>query len=395
MATVAMPRLSDSMEEGTIIRWLKADGDEVARGEEIAEIETDKATMAFEADVAGTLRILAAEGATVGVGEPIASIGPAGERPAPAAPLAPPVVAQPEPAAPRVSPPIPTGVSASPVALRAAASLGVDLLAVAGSGARGRILKADVVAAANGPAPAPAPAPAAPITSGAKGQATFSPLSRLQQTVARRMSESRATVPDFAIEVDVDMTEAVELRARMKELPGTTPSLNDLVVKATARTLRAHPRVNGSYRDGAFQTYERVNVGVAVSSEDGLVVPTVFDADRLGLTAVADEIRRLAVAVRDGTVTPPELAGGTFTVSNLGMFGIDRFAGVINPPQAAILCVGAVRRRPAVGPDGELAARELMTLTLVSDHRILYGADAARFLADLRATLEAPLIVLV
>jgi pyruvate dehydrogenase E2 component (dihydrolipoamide acetyltransferase) len=378
MAEVRMPRLSDSMEEGTIVRWLKADGDEVRRGEEIVEIETDKATMSYEADAAGQLVITAPEGEALPVGALIATIA----------------------AARRAD----GGVS--PVARRLAAALGVAITDVQGSGRRGRVLKADVRAAAasNGAAagatPAPAAAPRAPenagtvAASGPKGEVAVAEPSQLQRTVARRMSESKATVPDFAIEVDVDMTDAVALRGRMKAELALTPSLNDLVIKAAARALREHPRVNGSFRDGRFETYERVNVGVAVATDDGLVVPTVFDADRRSLGDIAAELRRLAGRVRDGQIAPPELAGGTFTVSNLGMFGVDRFAGVINPPQAAILCVGAVVARPAVTPEGSIAVRQIMTLTLVSDHRILYGASAARFLADVRSALEAPLALL-
>ncbi len=420
MPDVPMPRLSDSMEEGTIIRWLKADGDEVKRGEEIVEIETDKANMTYEADSAGVLAIVAPEGATVPIGAPIATIGggsaaAAAAEPAPAAPA---TVAEPVAS---VAPDSGEGTasrrfSASPLARRIAAKTGVALEALRGSGPYGRILKADVVGAGSGagaagngaavaapaasapavvtPAPAAQPAPAATESAGAKGTATVQELSRLQQTVARRMSESKATVPDFTIEMDVDMTAALALRAQLKQSTDTPPSLNDVVIKCVAGALRRHPRVNGSYRDGRFESYERINVGVAVATDDGLVVPTVHDADRRSLGDVAAEVRRLAGRVRSGEITPPELAGGTFTISNLGMFGVDRFAGVVNPPQAAILCVGAVTRRPAVGPDGELVARDQMTLTLVSDHRILYGADAARFLGDVRAALEAPLGVM-
>lgn len=389
MPEVLMPRLSDSMEEGTIVRWLRADGDEIARGDEIVEIETDKATMAYEADDAGVLAISAAEGATLPVGSVIATIGEgSGGSPKPRA----------------------ATVSASSVARRAAVALGVEIDKVSGTGPHGRVLKADVIAAAEGvaaPAPAPQPEPAAsaavagptpgvaPSTvEGARGRVTVSELSRLQTTVARRMSESKATAPDFALEVEVDMTAAIELRERLRHVAERPPSLNDFVVKASANVLRGHPRVNGSYRDGRFETFERVNIGVAVATEEGLVVPTVTDADRRSLGSVTEEVRRLAERVRSATVTPPELAGATFTVSNLGMFGVNRFSGVINPPQAAILCVGTVAKRPAVAADGSVVARDLMSLTLVSDHRILYGADAARFLSDIRGVLEEPLGVL-
>jgi len=423
MSDVLMPRLSDSMEEGTIVRWLKADGQQVARGEELVEIETDKATMTYEADDAGALAILAAEGATVAVGATIATVGDgaradrpgepaaaaparAASEPAVAAPAPAPAPAKAEPAAA----PAPRGdrISVSPVARRTAQRLGVELAGVQGSGPHGRILKADVTAAAaagNGGAaaaepataePVAAPAPPSPARDGAgKGEVAVEPLTRLQQTVARRMAESKATVPDFVLEADVDMSAVLDLRAQLKQAVDPAPSINDMLLKLVAATLRRHPRVNGAYRDGQFETYGRVNVGMAVATDDGLVVPTVFDADERSLGALARETRRLAARVRDGSITPPELSGGTFTVSNLGMFGVDRFAGIVNPPQAAILCVGAVAQRAVVAADGGVVARPLATLTLVSDHRILYGADAARFLADLRAALEAPLGVLV
>jgi pyruvate dehydrogenase E2 component (dihydrolipoamide acetyltransferase) len=210
------------------------------------------------------------------------------------------------------------------------------------------------------------------------------------------MAESRATVPDFAIDMDVDADALVALRAQLKrELPDVIPpSYNDFVVKACARALAAHPRVNGAYKDGAIEHYGRVNVGVAVAGEDALAVPVVVDADLKSVGAIAAETRRLAERARTGTLTPPELAGGTFTVSNLGMFGVTRFEAVVNPPQAAILAVGALEQR-AVVRDDELRIGHVMTLTLCSDHRILYGADAAAFLAAIRAGLQEPLRLLV
>ncbi|HEY8584354.1 MAG TPA: dihydrolipoamide acetyltransferase family protein [Capillimicrobium sp.] len=435
MHEVVMPRLSDSMEEGTIIRWLKEDGDEVARGDEIVEIETDKATMAYEADAAGTLSISVAAGATVPVGAPIAAIGDAtagagaassgagaGASTAAAAAAPPAPAAAPPTAAPPAAPSSaaangssgPNGaaaISASPVARRVAARLGVDLAGVVGSGPYGRIVKADVVAAQDGatasaPAPAPAepaaPAPepvaAAPAATAAPPAAaaapaegvTFEELTRTQQVIARRMAESRATVPDFALEVDVDMTQALQLRTRLKELAEKAPSVNDFVVKAAAVALRRHPRANGSYRDGRFELHAGVHVGVAVAGEDTLVVPVVRDADGKSLGAIAADTRSLAARVRSKEITAPELSGGTFTVSNLGMFGIDRFEGIVNVPQAAILCVGAIRDR-VVAVDGQPAVRPIMSMTLACDHRILYGADAARFLDEIRGLLEQPL----
>ena len=205
------------------------------------------------------------------------------------------------------------------------------------------------------------------------------------------MAESKATIPDFTLNIEVDMEGAVALRAELKalELP-VTPTYNDMVVKASAIALREFPRANGSYRDGRFELHSRVNVGVAVAAQDALVVPTVFDADAKSLTTIATETRALAGRVREGVVTPPELSGGTFTVSNLGMFGVTSFTAVINPPQAAILSVGALAQR-AVVRDGAIVARHTMDLTLACDHRILYGADAAQFLARVRDLLQRPL----
>ena len=206
------------------------------------------------------------------------------------------------------------------------------------------------------------------------------------------MAESKATAPDFVMTLEVDMEAAVELRGQLKAAAGDepAPSFNDFVVKAAALALRDFPRANGAYRDGQFELYSRVNVGVAVAGQDALVVPTVFDADKKSLGAIAAESRRLAERVREGKITPPELSAGTFTVSNLGMYGIRRFVAVINPPQAAILAVGELSPRPVVR-DGEIVARATMELTLTCDHRILYGADAAEFLAKIREYLESPL----
>jgi pyruvate dehydrogenase E2 component (dihydrolipoamide acetyltransferase) len=235
----------------------------------------------------------------------------------------------------------------------------------------------------------------------AKGPARELELTRTQQTIARRMAESKATIPHFALETGVEMDRCVELRSELKRLagataaPGSVPTYNDMVVKAAALALRAHPRANASYRDGRLQLHGRVNVGVAVATEgteeEGgtLIVPTVFDADRKALGEIAREARALAARVREGSITPPELSGGTFTVSNLGMFGVRSFTAIINPPQAAILTVGAVREVPVVRA-GEVRAAHTMALTLACDHRVLYGADAARFLAHIRELLEEP-----
>jgi pyruvate dehydrogenase E2 component (dihydrolipoamide acetyltransferase) len=403
---VVMPRLSDSMEEGTILKWLVEEGAEVKRGEPIVEIETDKANMTYEADTDGTLvEIVAEEGATLPIGEVIARIGEAGEAPAKddGAPARAKEESEPEseseeraaPAATKERKPQPSGdgrMKASPVARRMADELGVELARLEGSGPGGRIVKADVEAAAGRGAPEreAAPTPAAAGEAGAKGESQVQDLTRLQQTVSRRMAESKATAPDFQLNVEVDMTACVELRERLKRVADPAPSFNDMVVKASANALREFPRANGAYRDGRWELYSRVNVGVAVAAHDALVVPTIFDADLKGLRQIASEARALAQRVRDGTVTPPELSGGTFTVSNLGMYGISNFQAVINPPQAGILAIGAITETPVVR-DGEITTAHLMGVTLACDHRVLYGADGATFLGRVRALLEEPL----
>ena len=458
-----MPRLSDSMEEGTILKWLVSEGDEVSKGQEIAEIETDKATMTYEADEDGVFHPVAGEGDTLPIGEVIATIGEeAGSQngasakdsdsdAAPSDEEEPASSDEPEAeqgdeeekAQPRASADGGGGdgggaaaqapsaessngasgerVKASPVARRLAKEQGVELSSVEGTGPGGRIVKADVEKAASGEAkpaaaakteekpaereaePAAAASAASPGTSEpkvaetgtTKGDVSVVELTRTQQVVARRMAEAKATIPEFTLVADVDMERCVELRSKLKEIAtegDVVPSYNDMVVKACAVALRDHPRANGSYKDGKFELYSRVNVGVAVAAQNALVVPVIHDADRKSMGNIAADMRRLAARVRDGTVSPPELAGGTFTVSNLGMYGITEFTAVINPPQAAILAVGTMERRPVVVADrGKIEARHRMKVSLVCDHRILYGADAAEFLGRIRALLEEPL----
>ena len=446
MAEIVMPRLSDSMEEGVVLKWLKQVGDEVAVGDELVEIETDKANMAYESDVAGTLtEILAQEGETLAIGERIAVVGDAGEAgsgddeaskdgegsapaedvegPAPQAagpvaagdPPLPPVAEASSATVPPTAPPADGWgrVKASPLARRIARDTGVDLASLEGSGPGGRIVKADVEKAEGGgaaesPARAEVPPSSTPPiaikgvdeegTTGAagetaKGQTTVQELTRLQQVVARRMSESKATAPHFYLQTEIDMSAAVEARGRIKAMSAEgeiVPSFNDMVVKACAIALRAFPLANGAYKDGRFELYSRVNVGVAVAAQDALVVPTVFDADKKGLREIASDARALAGKVRDGSITPPELSGGTFTVSNLGMYGVTNFSAVINAPQAAILAVGAITEKPVVR-DGAITMAHMLGVTLACDHRILYGAPAAEFLARIRSLLEEPL----
>jgi pyruvate dehydrogenase E2 component (dihydrolipoamide acetyltransferase) len=448
MPEIVMPRLSDSMEEGVVLKWLKQVGEEVAVGDELVEIETDKANMAYESDVAGTLtEILAEEGDNLPIGAPIAVVGepsasngsgPQDDKGS-AAPTAGPVPDErtsSSQAAGEVRPSAPPAdesdagsgerVKASPLARRVAREQGVDLAGVTGSGPGGRIVKADVeraeapaaqdggaqaapatsavtptasTPAAAAPPAAPTPtapagfAPDAGATETAKGTTSYQDLTRLQQVVSRRMAESKATAPHFYLQAEIDMSAAVAARARLKGLTPegeVVPSFNDMVVKACALALRRHPLANGAYKDGRFELYSRVNVGVAVAAQDALVVPTVFDADRKGLREIAADSRSLAAKVRDGSITPPELSGGTFTVSNLGMYGVSNFSAVINAPQAAILAVGAITEKPVVR-GGEITTAHLLGVTLACDHRILYGAPAAEFLATIRGLLEEPL----
>ena len=435
---IVMPRLSDSMEEGTVLTWMKAVGDEVALGEELVEIETDKANMVFESDAAGTLiEIVAGEGDTLPIGEVIARVGDPSEAtgggegasgdgvqapsegprstadvpsepPAPAAedaaaagatgaatevPAASPTQQSQAPGSPAAR--TDGRVKASPLARRIAEQRGVDLHSLQGSGPGGRIIKADVEnappAGAAAGAPSPPVVPSTPET--AKGAVEIIELSKLQQTVGRRMAESKATAPHFYLQANIDMSAAWDARARIKAAAAegaVIPSFNDMVVKACAIALREFPRANGAYRDGKWELYQRVNVGIAVAARDALVVPTVFDTDLKGLTQIATESRALAAKVRDGSITPPELSGGTFTVSNLGMYGVSNFHAVINQPQAAILAVGAITETPVVR-DGEITTARLMGVTLACDHRILYGADGAEFLGRVRTLLEEPL----
>jgi pyruvate dehydrogenase E2 component (dihydrolipoamide acetyltransferase) len=399
MTDITMPRLSDSMEQGTILTWLIEDGQPVAAGEELVEIETDKATMTHIAEAEGVLEIVAPAGSTLAVGELIARVG--ADRPA-AAPVAAVAAHETNGSAAAVATLAPASAPAgttTPLARRIAAAHGVDLDAVSGSGPRGRITRRDVLAAAGMPAEAPAravvsqaPAPVAPRDP-ARGAVTEQQPSRLQGLIAQRMIEATSTIPHFQVETEVEMDAAIALRATLKSAAAeddVVPSFNDLVVKAAAIALRRHPRANGSYRDGRFDLHERVNVGVAVAADAALIVPTVFDADTKSPGQIARDVRALASRVREGTIRPSDLEGGTFTVSNLGMYGMSAITPVINAPQAAILGVGSLR--PVLARvDGEIVDRTLVTLRLSCDHRILYGADAAVFLAEIRDLLQQPL----
>ncbi|WP_339154312.1 dihydrolipoamide acetyltransferase family protein [Actinomadura luteofluorescens] len=427
MTEILMPRLSDTMEEGVISSWQKQPGDEVAVGDVIVDIETDKAVMEYEAYEAGVLeKILVGEGETAAIGAPIAVIAPAGGArpdPAPAAearPAAEPeAAAEPEPAVEAASEPAPVATAAppqtggrpaasrppsSPLARRLARDHGIDLNALSGSGPGGRIVRADIEAAvrAAGPAaPAPAAAaqaPAAPAAPAVQARADDPdveavPLNRFRKVAARRLTESKREAPHFYLNREVDAEALLAFRATLNEaLAPAKVSVNDLVVKAVATALREHPAVNVSYTEENLLFHKRVHVGVAVAVEDGLVVPVVRDADRMSVSQIGRETRELAAKARDGKLSAREMSGGTFSVSNLGMFGVDSFSAVINPPEAAILAVGAVRDEPVVR-DGQVVPGKRMTVTLSVDHRATDGATAAKFLARLAELLQNPLLI--
>jgi pyruvate dehydrogenase E2 component (dihydrolipoamide acetyltransferase) len=375
---VAMPKLSDSMEEATVVQWLKQPGEPVTRGEPLVEVETDKATIVYEAEADGVLEaIVVGEGETAALGAPIATLRlREGDGAEPAAPTGP------RTAAPRGR------VRATPVARRLAAQLGISLHALTGSGPGGRIVARDVTLAPLDDAAVPA--------SGGRGSVTELAQTTTQRTIAQRMSDSRAQVPEFTLEAEIAMEGAARLREDLRAGGiDPLPSFNDLVVRAAALALREFPALNASYEPGRILRYERVNVGIAVDAGDALLVPVVSDADRRSVVEIAGETRRLAERARERRLTAEELADGTFTVSNLGMFGVRRFHAVINQPQAAILAVGAVAQRPVVAPGGSLAAAPAMDVTLSCDHRVVYGAEAARFLARLRELLEHPTLLVV
>jgi pyruvate dehydrogenase E2 component (dihydrolipoamide acetyltransferase) len=422
MPEITMPRLSDTMEEGTLAAWLKQPGDQVRRGDLLAEIETDKATMELESFEEGVLeRILVQEGETVPIGQPIAVIGsgdgaaaasPAeaasrietapeveapAARPAEPAPTAPAATAAPPAPAPAEGRP----VKASPMARAIARDQGIDLSTITGSGPGGRVVKADVEAvvagdggrAATAPAPAaPAPAPAAP----APADVEEVPLTNMRRTVARRLVESMQSAPHFYLTVQVDVDALLELRAELNRRladEGTKLSVNDLLVKACAVTLRAHPEINVSWGGDRILRHRRVHVGIAVAVEGGLIVPVIRDADQKTVSQISREAKPLIERARAGRLRPDEFTGGTFTISNLGMYGIDQFTAVINPPEAAILAVGTTTAEPVVD-DGRLATRQRMKLTMSIDHRAVDGATGAQFLAALKAVLEEPLRML-
>jgi pyruvate dehydrogenase E2 component (dihydrolipoamide acetyltransferase) len=454
MATkVYMEALSPTMEEGRLISWLKKEGDEVAEGDVLAEVETDKATMELVARGAGVLRkLLVAEGDTANVGtmigvvagadEDISSLlGDGGGDAGSAAPKAgedggergaaeedgekagdEPTAEERKPA--KAEAPTDGGgteagaakpdagsaaddgsrVKASPLARRLAKDSGVELGGVKGSGPGGRIVKRDVEAAMEGGAPATeereaapaAPAPSVPAPEPRAGDAYRDvPLSQMRKTIARRLTQSIGPVPHFFLTVEIDMGEAMQLRKRINERfadEGIRVSPNDLVIKATAMALRKHPWVNAAWTGEAVRQFDVVHVGIAVAVDEGLITPVVRDADRKGVTEIAQEVKELAGRAREKKLKPDEYTGSTFSISNLGMFGIEEFTAVINPPEAAILAVGAAQDKVVV-VDGEMTVRSRMRVTLSCDHRVIDGATGAQFLQTLKRFLEDPMMM--
>jgi pyruvate dehydrogenase E2 component (dihydrolipoamide acetyltransferase) len=443
MATkVIMPKLSPTMEEGQISRWLKKEGDKVSMGEPLAEIDTDKATMEMQALGNGVLRkILINEGQSAPLGQTIAVIGEPDEdiasllAEAPAQPQQqeakkqeqPQPAPEPQPqsqpqakaaaaasSAPAPAPravdngrqpqPAPTDsgrMIVSPLAARMAAEAGIDLRSLQGSGPGGRIIKRDIEAAISQPQAAPA-APGYPrvVETTRFQQASASayrdePASQIRQTIAKRLVTSLGPVPHFFLTTDIEMDRAAEMRQSIKALdPDLKISINDIIIKVTAAALIQHPEVNASFQEKIVRYYEHADIGVAVAIEDGLITPVVRAADQKSLSQIAAEVRELAERARSKRLKPEEYSGATFSISNLGMFGIDEFTAVINPPEGGILAVGAMTAKPVVR-ENEIVIRQMMRVTMSCDHRVIDGATGAKFLQTFKRILENPLYLVV
>lgn len=418
MADITMPKMGFDMTEGTIVRWIKKVGDHVNKGEAVAEIETDKVTIEIESFVSGTIaEIVTPEGSRVPVGGVIARTGSAGGATATpvVAPVATPAVAAPvAPAATPVAAVAPSGatggaVKASPIAKRMAREHGLDLAAIPGSGPQGRVVRDDVTAAladrpaqpsapVRAPVAATAPAPATPALPSAAAGSTVVPLSNMRRTITRRLTQSWQTAPHFYITMDVDMGAALALRKQINApLPKEQQiSINDMIVKACGVALAAYPNLNASFVEEGIQLNPSVNVSIAVALDSGLVAPVVTNADSRSLSGISREAKHLIALARDGKLGGEHLQGGTFTVSNLGMYGVTEFDAIITPPQCAILAVGAVRRVPVFkGDSDEVIAANLCAITVSADHRITDGAEAAKFVGEIKRLLENPLAMLI
>jgi pyruvate dehydrogenase E2 component (dihydrolipoamide acetyltransferase) len=424
MAEITMPKLSDTMTEGTLVKWKKKVGDKVESGEVIAEVETDKATMEMESFDEGILtEIYIQEGQKVEVGQRIARVGdksaaaPAApaSTPAPAASTAPaPAATSAAPAAaPAVAKPSDgVRVKASPLAKKVAATKGVDLSTVTGSGPGGRILEKDVLAAQPGavktaptaiPSAAPMVAPVAASSRAPSGVAAAMadrrvPLSGMRKAIAERLLIAKTQIPHFYLHIEVDAGPLMKMRKQINEAAGEDGnkiSVNDLILKATIAAIARNPKTNASFDGDAIAEYEKINLAVAVAVEEGLVTPVIRDARQRTLTDVSLTVKDLAARARTKKLKPEEYQGGTFTVSNLGSYGIDQFDAIINPPQSVILSVGRVAKKPVVTEAGELAVGERLNLGVSCDHRVVDGAIGAAFLASLKSLIENPVTMLV
>jgi pyruvate dehydrogenase E2 component (dihydrolipoamide acetyltransferase) len=416
MATeVIMPSLGFDMVEGVVARWLKKEGEPVKKGEAIVEIETEKATVEVEAAASGVLqKIIVPAGETVAVGTVIGMIaapdeklvGKPGEKPERREPSPPPSVSpadRPEKAPerpkkpeeeqegrPEGTGPPPRRIKASPIARKKAEEAGIDLARIKGSGPGGRVMERDVQAAMGAKPPAAEPKTGAGVPAG-----EIVPMSRMRKAIARRMTESKAKAPHFYVTIDVNMDEAMNLREQLNRLAPESEkiSVNDLIVAAAARTLARFPEMNATYREETVERHSRVDIGIAVALPDGLIPPVLRDADKKSLREIAAGSRDMADRARAGKLRSGDLGSGTFTISNLGMFDVEEFIAIINPPEAAILAVGAVTSRP-IAVDGEVRIARMMKATLSVDHRVADGAQAGRFMQELKKRLENPVNLL-
>ena len=409
MATkILMPKLSDTMTEGVILKWLRKEGDKIKQGEILAEIESDKADMELEAYDSGVVRkILIPEGGKAPIGALIAVIGATDEDISSllsAAPAAPAKEAKPEakpspapaasamPSAPPPPPVIPAPapddgrLKASPLARRMAAENNIRLTSIAGSGPQGRIIKRDLEASLSGNA---APGPIRPTATVVPGTAEEIELSPIRKTIAIRMAESKTTAPHFYVTVEIDMDPLIAFRDQLNAASAAKISYTDILIKAAASTLMLHPQVNGTYLGDRMRLHHFAHIGVAVALESGLVTPVLRNCEQKGIASINAELRDLAERARNRKLKPEEYQGATFTVSNLGMFDVEDFVAIINPPEGAILAVGSIVEKPVVRA-GAIVVGHTMKVTLSSDHRIIDGAVAARFLQDFKKMLENP-----
>jgi len=411
---ILMPLLSPSMTEGTLVKWIKKEGDAVKSGDVLAEVETDKATMDLEAFDSGILRkILVAEGAKVPVQTRIGIIGTKDEKIDESAPAAPaPAEAKAAPAAPKeeskAPAPAPTAtavaaptggrVKASPLAKKVAAEKGVALAALTGSGPGGRIVKKDVLnAPANGHAPGGGGSSI--YAAGPVAQEGSTKLTTMRSVIAKRLLESKTTIPHFYLEIEIDAKPLLELRAQLNESlgkmkPPVKLSLNDFVLKAAAEAVRRVPAVNASFEGDSIRQFANVQLSFAVAIAEGLITPIIKEAQNKSLIQISGEAKALAAKAKEGKLKPDEFQGGTFTVSNLGMLGIDRFSAIINPPQAAILAVGNIVKQPVVSANDEIVVGHRQSITLSCDHRVVDGAVGAAYLKELRELIEKPALLL-